>query len=61
MQAGDTVGRYQLQELLSQGAAALTFSAQDTLLGRACVLRLLRPELAADPDLMEDRHRRGGL
>ena len=50
-------GRFRLDELIGRGGMATVFRAWDTLLGRPVAVKLLRPEITADPDL-ELRFRR---
>ena len=43
---GDLVaGRYRLQEMIDEGAAALVFRATDEALGRDVAVKVLRPEI----------------
>jgi tRNA A-37 threonylcarbamoyl transferase component Bud32 len=52
VEAGDTLaGRYRLDELIGRGGMATVFRAWDTQLGRPVAVKLLRPEVIADPDL----------
>jgi eukaryotic-like serine/threonine-protein kinase len=43
--------RYRLDELIGRGGMATVFRAWDTRLGRPVAVKLLRPEILADPDL----------
>jgi serine/threonine-protein kinase len=52
--------RYRLGEIIGRGGMATIYRAHDTRLGRAVALKLLRPEISADPDLA-DRFRREAL
>ena len=45
---GDSLGRYQLQEILGQGGMGVVYRAYDPSLRRAVALKLVRPELPAD-------------
>jgi serine/threonine-protein kinase len=56
---GRTLGndRYEVLELLGEGAAARVYRARDHLLGRDVALKALRPELASEPGAA-DRFRR---
>ncbi|HEX2164801.1 MAG TPA: serine/threonine-protein kinase, partial [Thermoanaerobaculia bacterium] len=45
-----TLGRYELQVELGQGAMGVVHLARDPLIGRLVALKVFRPNLAADPD-----------
>jgi len=45
--------RYRLDECIGQGGMALVYRATHTLIGRTLAIKLLRPELANDNDLVE--------
>ena len=45
--------RYQVTHLIARGGMALVYRAQDLLLGRAVALKVLYPELSADPTFVE--------
>jgi beta-lactam-binding protein with PASTA domain/tRNA A-37 threonylcarbamoyl transferase component Bud32 len=49
--------RYQVTHLIARGGMAMVYRAQDTLLNRAVALKILYPELSADP-LFVERFRR---
>ena len=49
--------RYQVTHLIARGGMALVYRAQDVLLNRAVALKILYPELSADP-LFVERFRR---
>ena len=49
--------RYQVTHLLARGGMAMVYRAQDELLNRAVALKILYPELSADP-LFVERFRR---
>jgi serine/threonine-protein kinase len=49
--------RYQVTHLIARGGMAIVYRAQDTLLNRAVALKILYPELSADP-LFVERFRR---
>ena len=53
-------GRYRLGSIIGRGGMATIYRAQDTRLDRTVALKLLRPEISADPDLA-DRFRREAL
>jgi serine/threonine protein kinase len=45
-------GKYRLEKLLGRGAVGIIYRAQNTLIGRTVAIKLLRPEHAADEDLV---------
>lgn len=49
--------RYQVTHLIARGGMAMVYRAQDTLLNRPVALKILYPELSADP-LFVERFRR---
>jgi serine/threonine-protein kinase len=49
--------RYQVTHLIARGGMAMVYRAQDLLLNRAVALKILYPELSADP-LFVERFRR---
>src|ERR1700688_2556244 len=49
--------RYQVTHLIDRGGMAMVYRAQDLLLSRAVALKILYPELSADP-LFVERFRR---
>ncbi len=49
--------RYQVTHLIARGGMAMVYRAKDTLLNRAVALKILYPELSADP-LFVERFRR---
>ena len=52
VEPGDMLaGRFRLDEMIGRGGMATVFRAWDTLLGRPVAVKLLRPEITADPDL----------
>jgi len=60
LKPGDLVaGRYRLQELIGEGAAALVFRATDEALGRDVAVKVLRTPLATSP-AAADRFRAEG-
>lgn len=44
-------GRYELGELLGRGGMADVYTGRDTVLGRRVAVKMLRPDLARDPQL----------
>ena len=51
-QPGDMLaGRFRLDELIGRGGMATVFRAWDVVLGRPVAIKLLRPDIIADPDL----------
>jgi serine/threonine protein kinase len=52
LEPGDVLaGRFRLDRMIGRGGMATVFRAWDTLLGRPVAVKLLRPEITADPDL----------
>ncbi len=45
--------RYQVTHLIARGGMAMVYRAQDTLLNRPVALKILYPELSADPNFVE--------
>ena len=53
LQAGDVVnGKYVIEELIGQGGMSLVYRARHRLLDSLCALKVLKPELAAVPELL---------
>jgi serine/threonine-protein kinase len=51
---GDLVGRrYRIERELGAGGMAYVFAARDEELGEPVAIKIIRPELASDPDLVE--------
>jgi serine/threonine-protein kinase len=53
IRVGDRFGPYELRALLGVGGMGEVYQAFDTVKGRMVALKLLRPELAADPSFQE--------
>lgn len=52
--AGHTIaGRYILREIVATGGMAQVWQADDTVLGRKVAVKILHPNYAADPDILE--------
>ena len=53
-------GRYRLRHEIARGGMAEVWEAEDSVLGRAVAVKVLLPELAADPSFLE-RFRREAI
>jgi serine/threonine protein kinase len=51
-------GRYQLEDVLGSGGWGTVYRARDPELGRAVAIKVVRPDLASDPDAAERLQRR---
>lgn len=49
--------RYRLLEIIGQGGMAVVYKAQDTVLGRFVAVKMLRPQYAADPIIVDRFHK----
>ena len=50
---GQTIGRFQVREILGTGGYATVYRAQDTKLGRDVALKVLNPQLATNPAIVQ--------
>ncbi len=51
LEVGDQLGQYKLVELLAIGGMALVYRAYDSSLDRYVAIKVLKPELASDPEI----------
>ncbi len=52
LQLGETLGRYQLEELVGQGGMAVVYRAVDSVLGRTVAVKVIRPAFTEDPQFL---------
>jgi len=50
---GQMVGQYQITQKLGEGGMGAVYKAVDTMLGREVAIKMLRPEIARQPNLLE--------
>ena len=50
---GETFGRYQLLEVLRSGSTGTVYKAHDTMMSRDVAIKVLLPELVAEPGYAE--------
>ncbi|HEV8629118.1 MAG TPA: serine/threonine-protein kinase [Thermoanaerobaculia bacterium] len=53
LQVGESLGRYQLEQLVGQGGMAIVYRAVDTVLGRTVAVKVIRPAFTEDPQFLE--------
>ncbi|HET9766941.1 MAG TPA: serine/threonine-protein kinase [Thermoanaerobaculia bacterium] len=53
LQAGETLGRYQVEGLVGQGGMAVVYRAVDSVLGRTVAVKVIRPAYTEDPHFLE--------
>jgi eukaryotic-like serine/threonine-protein kinase len=46
-------GRYRVESMLGLGGMGTVYKAEDTLLSRTLAIKVIRPDLAADPELLQ--------
>lgn len=59
--AGSRLGRYELLERLGWGGMGEVYRARESGLGRTVAVKLLRPDVANDPDILARLHREARL
>ncbi|HUN84694.1 MAG TPA: serine/threonine-protein kinase [Terracidiphilus sp.] len=50
---GQLVGQYRITEKLGEGGMGAVYKAIDTMIGREVAIKMLRPEIARNPDLVQ--------
>ncbi|HEV8239899.1 MAG TPA: serine/threonine-protein kinase [Thermoanaerobaculia bacterium] len=53
LQAGETLGRYQLEQLIGQGGMAIVYRARDSVLGRTVAVKVIRPAYSEEPHFLD--------
>ncbi len=53
LETGHRLGHYEVEGALGEGGMGAVYLARDTRLGRAVAIKVLRPEAAGDPDLIQ--------
>ena len=53
MMVGDTVGQYRVTQLLGEGGMGAVYKAVDTMIEREVAIKVLRPEIAHQKNLLE--------
>jgi serine/threonine-protein kinase len=53
LQVGETLGRYQLEQLVGQGGMAVVYRAVDSVLGRTVAVKVIRQAYTEDPHFLE--------
>ena len=53
LQAGETLGRYQLEQLIGQGGMAIVYRARDSVLGRTVAVKVIRPAYTEEPHFLD--------
>ena len=48
--SGETLGRFEILDKLGEGGMGVLYRARDTRLGRTVAIKLLHPEVVADPE-----------
>ncbi|HXT51546.1 MAG TPA: serine/threonine-protein kinase, partial [Thermoanaerobaculia bacterium] len=53
LQVGESLGRYQLEQLIGQGGMAVVYRAVDAVLGRTVAVKVIRSAYTEDPHFLE--------